>query len=148
MTFKLGLDVLVAALLVATIVYAVILNRRLGALRTGRDDLAKMIRDFAAATERAEASIAKLKTNSGRRQSDLEERIEGARAIREELAFLIDRADSQSNRLEGLIRSGRQDEHGAETTSPSKSAPSMSAGAGAGRSAAEQELLQTLQSLR
>ena len=142
MTLKLILDLIVAALLVVTIAYAVLLNRRLGMLRTGREDLAKMIRDFTAATERAEASITKLKSNSGRGKSDLEERIEGARAIREELAFLIDRAESQSGRLEGLIRSGRREE-GAER---SQAEPENQAAAS--KSPAEKELLQTLQSLR
>ena len=73
MTFELALDLVVAALLAAMIGYSIVLNRRLGALRTGREDLARMIQDFGAATERAEASIARLKQHSGRKQSDLEE---------------------------------------------------------------------------
>ncbi len=143
MTLELALDFVVAALLAAMIGYSIVLNRRLGALRTGREDLARMIQDFGAATERAEASIARLKQHSGRKQSDLEERIDGARAIREELAFLIDRAESQGDRLEGLIRSGRREEGAADK--PAAAAPPRGVPQ---RSAAEQELMQTLQTLR
>ena len=61
MDYKLILDLMVAALLLVTIVYAWILNQRLGQLRRNRDDLAKVVSSFNEATARAEAGIPKMR---------------------------------------------------------------------------------------
>ena len=53
MDWRILLDLIVAALLVATIAYAVMLNNRLTSLRKNRDDLAKTIVNFNEATVRA-----------------------------------------------------------------------------------------------
>ena len=48
-------------LLVATIIYAVVLNRRLAVLRTDRKDLEEFIRHLNAASQRAEAALSGIK---------------------------------------------------------------------------------------
>lgn len=101
------LDVVIVALLVPTIVYAVILNRRLDALRRNRDDLGRMILAFNEATVRAEAGIPKMKRAVEEVGETLRETMEKAHNLRDDLAFMTERADSMANRLEGHLREAR-----------------------------------------
>lgn len=101
------LDVLIVALLVPTIVYAVILNRRLDVLRRNRDELGKMIAAFNEATVRAEAGIPKMKRAMEDVGETLRESMEKAQSLRDDLAFMTERADSMANRLEGHLREAR-----------------------------------------
>ncbi|MTJ82619.1 MAG: hypothetical protein F8N37_16645 [Telmatospirillum sp.] len=107
MDYKLALDLIIAVLLAATIVYAAILNGKLNQLRKNRDDLAKLVAAFNEATVRAEAGIPKLKRVSEEASSTLVERVEKAQSLRDDLAFMIERADAMANRLEGVVRSAR-----------------------------------------
>jgi cell division septum initiation protein DivIVA len=110
MDYKLILDLIIAVLLAATIVYAAILNNKLNQLRKNRDDLAKLVAAFNDATVRAEAGIPKLKRASEEASSTLVERVEKAQSLRDDLAFMIERADAMANRLEGTVRAARYEQ--------------------------------------
>ena len=101
------IDALVAVLLLVTIIYAVMLNRKLGQLRTSRADFEKLVAEFSAAAARTEGGIAALKEGTAARQADLEGKIDRADAIRDELAFMLDRGDQLAGQLDSLIRGGR-----------------------------------------
>lgn len=101
------LDVVIIALLVPTIIFAVILNRRLEVLRRNRDDLAKMILAFNDATVRAEAGIPKMRKATQDAGEALQDAMEKAQTLRDDLAFMVDRADSMANRLEAQLREAR-----------------------------------------
>jgi cell division septum initiation protein DivIVA len=178
MDYKLALDLIIAVLLAATIVYAAILNGKLNQLRKNRDDLAKLVAAFNDATVRAEAGIPKLKRVSEEASSTLVERVEKAQSLRDDLAFMIERADAMANRLEGAVRSARVDVKpspapqaggrpvrpaaapGPASTAPQQPAPAQPAVAAApltasrsddfedDRSEAERELLRALQAVR
>lgn len=107
MDFRVILDLVIAVLLVATIGYAVTLNSRLTALRRNRDQLSKIIGAFNEATVRAEASIPKLKRAAEEAGGGLQDRMEKAQSLRDDLAFMIERADTMANRLETSVRSAR-----------------------------------------
>lgn len=107
MDYKLVLDLIIAVLLAATIAYAAVLNSRLGQLRKNRDELARMVASFNDATMRAEAGIPKLKRASEEASATLIERVEKAQSLRDDLAFMIERADAMANRLEGSVREAR-----------------------------------------
>lgn len=163
MEWKIVLDILVSVLLVATIGYAVMLNTRLTQLRKNRDEMAKIIVSFNEATVRAESSIPKLRKAAEESGSVLQERVEKAQSLRDDLAFMIERADTMANRLENAVRSARTEVR----TQPAASAPAgrvggpkaaqaatLTAAAQASeaepdeRSEAERELLRALQSMR
>lgn len=169
--WKVILDIVVSILLIATISYAWMLNKRLGALRKNRDDLAKTIAAFNEATVRAESSIPKLKKAAEEAGLTLQERVEKAQSLRDDLAFMIERADTMANRLENAVRSARVD--GGKAAEPrgnqigTASTPTMppprmagnraaaiaaaaaaSEAEGDDRSEAERELLRALQSMR
>jgi len=75
---------------------------------------------FNDATARAEAGIPKLRRAAEEAGSTLQERVEKAQSLRDDLAFMIERADAMANRLEGSVRTAR----GEVKSSPSASAPS------------------------
>jgi hypothetical protein len=103
------LDIVVILLLIPTIVYAVILNRRLTALRRSRDELSKVVNSFNEATMRAEAGIPKLKKATTEANTLLKDRVEKAQTLRDDLAFMIERAEELAGRLEGAVRSARSE---------------------------------------
>jgi hypothetical protein len=127
MDWKILLDLIVSGLLITTIGYAVMLNSRLTALRKNRDDLAKIIVSFNEATVRAESSIPKLKRAAEEAGGGLQERVEKAQSLRDDLAFMIERADTMANRLENAVRSARADirpQTPPATARPAAAAPS------------------------
>lgn len=117
MNVAIFLDVVVATLLVATITYAVILNRKLGRLRADRSGFEKMLKQFVAATERAESGVALLQRVADASASELDDKRGSTTALRDDLEFLVSRAEAQANKLEHLIADGRTRElHRAETS--------------------------------
>jgi hypothetical protein len=109
MTTQTILDLVVILLLIPTIVYAGILNRRLTALRRSRDELSKVIASFNDATLRAEAGIPKLKKATTEANHALKDRVEKAQTLRDDLAFMVERAEELATRLEGAVRAARND---------------------------------------
>lgn len=105
MAFSLILDMLLAVLLVVTIGYAVLLNRRLGLLRADRTELEKIAVTFGEATVRAEESLSHLKHNA----ESLQERLAKAQSLADDLSFLVDRGSGVADRLEELVRTARKD---------------------------------------
>lgn len=105
MPFGLILDIVVAVLLVITICYAVMLNRRLARLRRDKEELNALARTFGDATVRADDAIGKLRTTA----STLEQRITKAEQLRDDLVFLVERGGTTADQLEQLVRQARDD---------------------------------------
>ena len=101
------LDLAVILLLVPTIIYAVILNQRLSALRRSREELSKVVNSFNEAILRAEAGLPKLKKATTGANHMLKDRVEKAQTLRDDLAFMIERAEELATRLEGAVRTAR-----------------------------------------
>ncbi len=148
MTFSLALDLVVAVLLVVTITYAVALNRRLGALRRDKSELENVAASFGEATLRAGKSIAKLKTTA----EELQERIEKAQSLRDDLVFLIERGGQAADRLEEIVRAARKEGDIGPRPAPVPEAADEGEGdtdeTVPAKSEAERELLKALQSAR
>ncbi len=150
MPASLLIDLLVAVLLVVTIGYAVTLNRRLKGLRQHKDELEALAATFAQATARAEESIGRLKISV----SELHTASERANALRDDLAFLVERGGTIADRLEDSIRSSR--DMGLEAARPAtKAKPVKSSGVAAKKPEPEKtesdparELLKALRSAR
>jgi predicted phosphoribosyltransferase len=128
-------EIILAVLLIVTISYTFVLNRKLGNLRRDKAQLESLAASFSQATLRAEESIGRLKNTA----EGIHDKIEKAQALRDDLAFLVDRGTSAADRLEAAIRSAR-----AKAPAPVPNA----AGDGAvqPRSEAERELLRAIRS--
>ena len=100
MSYALIIDIFVAILLMVTIGYAIALNKRLGNLRRDRGELERLAINFHASTTRADDSIARLKSSV----EGLQDQIEKAEAMRDDLIFLTERGSSAADKLEEYVR--------------------------------------------
>jgi len=107
MPYGLVLDLLFAGLLVATLVYMARLNRRLDALRAGREELEALVKRFTDATEPAQSNVGAMKAAAESTGRNLQEEIDRARGLREDLTFLTDRANALADQLEVAITRSR-----------------------------------------
>ena len=149
MIISLFLDILVAVLLVVTISYAVVLNRRLTGLRRDKAELEKLTASFEKATRRAVESTMTLKGTA----HVLQDRVDTAASLREDLQFLIERGTATADRLEAGVRASRAGgAAGSQLATATAPAPN-SRGEGAAKgvkvtSEADRQLLKALQSAR
>jgi hypothetical protein len=148
MNASLILDGVVAALLVATIAYCVILNRRLGALRRDKDDLRQVVASFNEATVRAEAGIARLKQTGEAISEALQEQMEEAQARYDELVFVTDRADKLASTLGSSISAARSASGPRRAEGGEGGTKETGGGKSSDLSRAERELLGILESAR
>lgn len=140
------LDGLVAGLLVATIAYAALLNRRLGTLRKGKEELREIVNGFDAAMTRIEIALGKVKQVGKPSSGELKELVTEARALRDELSFLLDRGGALSSRLEKSAKVRSSNANGRpRPASEGRYQPRRGAGE---TSEAAQELLEALRSAR
>ena len=99
---SIALDVAVAVLLGAAILYAIRLNRTLETLREGKAELAALIGRFDEAAAHAERSVAKLGQSTADQGKFLDAAIAEAQALRDELAFMLERGDTVAERIATL----------------------------------------------
>ncbi len=95
------LEAMLAALLVITAAYCVILDRKLRQLRSGQDGLRDIIKGLNSATERAQGAISQLKVAGDAHARDLKTQIAHAKALTDELGLMIESGNSLADRLEG-----------------------------------------------
>lgn len=93
-------DSLLVLLLVATIVYASRLHKRLNLLRSSRDELLATVEAFFEATERAETAVKQLKEATRTNANELQTVIQRAKDIRDDLAGMVTQGENLANRLE------------------------------------------------
>lgn len=93
------LDGLLVVLLLATIVYAMILNRKLNRLRGNHDEMEVFVDKLNVACARAEAATAGLRSAGENGKAVFRDAATKAEALRDELAFLVERADIVAGRL-------------------------------------------------
>lgn len=116
----LAVNLLVAVLLAATLVYCFRLDRRLTALRSGQDGFKKVIAALDRATERAQISLSELKALGLAAETGLKPEIARADALLEELKLMVQSADRVADRLLEARAASRPAQHAAATP---KSAP-------------------------
>jgi cell division septum initiation protein DivIVA len=146
------LEVMGACLLLVMIIYAVQLNRRLSRLQADKAYLQKMVVSFNQATERAEASINRLRSAAMEANESLQVNTKLAKELRSDLSFLVDRAEGMADRLESSIGANRGQAAGKPAVSAEISAfrPANRSGsrADAGASPAKSALSRALAGLR
>jgi biopolymer transport protein ExbB/TolQ len=142
MTWTLALDALMAVLLPTSIATTIVLNRRLNVLRDHRAELEELTQNFREATDRADHGVVGLKVSA----QSLQERIESARALADDLEFLIERGGGIADRLEAEVRAARRPEVRAKSLAPASidARAKTSESPAQPRSAAERHLLAAL----
>lgn len=154
------LDGVVILLLLATIGYAAVLNRRLQRLRAAKDEMAAVLKDFVGASAQAEEALGRLNGAGQATAKELDRLLERARQLGDDLVFLIDRGGKLADGLSqgGLSQGGQaksgQSKDGRAKRSGSQGAPTKPRAAAQGIAGkapvagAEAELLKSLQGMR
>ena len=123
MTLALVFDAVVAALLVATIGFAVVLNHKLSALRAAREEMASLAERFAQATAAAATGLGEMHKIADQNGEILERRIAQAQGVRDDLAFLLESAAGTADRLERTRAAARKAGAKAVSALPIEAAP-------------------------
>ncbi len=143
---SMAINLLVAVLLVITIGYCIILNKKLKAMRSAQDEMQQLIGTFNAAADKARSSVDQLKKTGDEIGLSLEREIDRAKAMRDDLALITDTAEHLASRIEQAVDASR----GKAATSPS--GPEAAAGRKSRgtrrRSESERELLAALRQAR
>ena len=100
---ELGLEILLAF----TLVYCVILERRLAAVRKGQEGLKQHIGELNMAIAGAGASLRALKSAAGEAAQTLDERLKRARLHIDELSLLTASGERIAQRMEGAASAPR-----------------------------------------
>jgi hypothetical protein len=152
--FQLLVEGIVVALLGVTIYYAVILNRRLAAIRAQEGALIDLVARFAEESVRADAAAVKLKANAAETEKTLRPMIEKAQALCDELAFMLDHGGALADQLDKArvaIKGGGAAAIAAAEAPPEPAPQPALPVPGedvVGRSAAERELLRIMKGAR
>ena len=159
---KFILDLCIIAALAVAVRYALRLEKQLRLLRESREEMARYTADFARNVDRAETGIKSLKLMARTSGDDLEQLVERAQALRDELQFVVDHANSIADKITRLGgQLAQQQSKVTESPMPPPPAPAVErpplrAVAGGAvvppapepRSRAERELLQALQRMQ
>lgn len=150
-----ALQILLLALLGAAIPFALRLERALAALRQDRAALDAGAQGLQEATRVAEAALVRLRASAELSGRQISEKTAAAEPVRDDLRFLIERAEGIADRLEALVRMARPlaAEAPPRAAAPAAPAPAPAAAAAeeparAGRSQAELDLMRALRLAR
>ncbi len=103
MSVELLVNIIVVLLLIPTIIFALLLNKRLEILRNSRADLGRLIEAFNDATTRAESGIPRLKQAADSAGAQLKEQIRQAQTLHDDIAFLLERAEGVVSKLDSAV---------------------------------------------
>jgi len=101
MTLSLIIEIVLSALLVATLVFCAILERRLAMLRKGQDGLKQTFAELNATIISAGAAVRALKDSAAEAAEILDDRLSRARGMADELAMLTASGDRIAERIAG-----------------------------------------------
>ena len=93
------IDGILIILLVATICCAISLSRRLSSLRSDKKNLEKLIGEFHDISEKADKSLTGIRATAEEVSRELAEANAKSRSMRDELAFLVERADRLAEKI-------------------------------------------------
>lgn len=104
MGLDLALNLVLAVLLAAVIVYAWRLHKRLGTWREGKAELDRTIKEFNEAAKRAEAAVADLKNAGEAAGKLLEDQTRKAISLKDDLEYIVSRAEPIADRAAENLR--------------------------------------------
>jgi hypothetical protein len=110
MTLAMALELLLSTLLAATLIYCIVLERRLTAVRKGQEGLKRMIGELNGAIAGAGASLRALKSAATGAAENLDDRLKRARAMADELSLLSSSGERIAQRFDRAVstRPGQQ----------------------------------------
>jgi hypothetical protein len=104
-TVAMALELALTFLLGVTLVYCIVLERRLASVRKGQDGLKRMIGELNGAIAGAGASLRALKAAAGEAAETLDDRLKRARAVADELSVLSTSGERIAERFDRAVPS-------------------------------------------
>lgn len=101
------LNVFIALLLLITIVFCLILSRRISVFNSNKKELGKFLLDFNDSIMKAEKNINLLKEMGSQVDENLKVQIKRARFLANDLSFLSEKGETVAQSLEGKIHLSR-----------------------------------------
>lgn len=98
------LDIIILCVLAATIIHARRLSRQFAEMQQGRKTFEKLIESINQAAARADGATKSLREAAQQGGDRLQDRINTARGLADELEIIVQAGDSLAERLEGLAR--------------------------------------------
>ena len=108
-TLTFVVDGLIVALLAATIGYAVVLNRKLSALRDAKAEMDVLAERLAESVQTARSGLDALMRLAEESGADLQRTTGSARSLADDLVFLIERGNALADRMDGAIGAARSE---------------------------------------
>jgi hypothetical protein len=102
------LEIALIVLLAATMFHALRLEKALGVLKRDRAALEELVNGFNGSTQRAEQGIERLRAAADGARRQIARQIEAATGLKDDLVFLAERGERLADRIDALIRAGRQ----------------------------------------
>jgi len=102
------LDAVLAVLLAGVLGYAYLLNKRFTALQADRKALERLVASLADTSRRAETGIAGLRVAADQIGEALQQKIDRATALSDDLGYMLDSGGVLADRLENAVRAGRE----------------------------------------
>jgi len=138
-----ALDLVLIALLGATLFHALRLERALGVLKQDRAALESLVAGFNDGTRQAEQGIERLRAAADGAGRQIARQLDAAATLRDDLRFLLDRGETLADRLDGGVRAARTRLAGAPPPLPNPAPDDLRV-----RSQAERDLLRALRVAR
>ncbi|MGE0221857.1 MAG: DUF6468 domain-containing protein [Acetobacteraceae bacterium] len=101
------LEIVLVILLAATLFHAVRLERALGVLKRDRATLEALVAGFNASTRQAEQGIERLRATADGAGRQIARQADAALALKDDLAFLMERGERLADRMDSLVRVAR-----------------------------------------
>lgn len=101
------LNLLIIGLLMTTITYCWMLNRRIKIIQDSKSELSQLLQYFDESTTRASESIIALQSASKKIGENIQARIEKANFLMEDLAFMVEKGNRLANQLEASFAVNR-----------------------------------------
>ncbi len=144
----LATDVLLAVLLVAVIIYAVILNRKLAALRNAKEEFEALLASFGDTTQQAQTNLESLREEAQTVKRGFDQELEQmgtslaeVRGLADDLEYLVKRGEKVADRLATR-------EPGKPAAAERASEPEPETATSASQGGAQQQFLRALQGMR
>lgn len=101
------LELVLVALLLATLLQAIRLERALSALKRDQASLESLVTGFNASTHQAESGIQRLRAAVDGAGRQIETQIAKSAALKDDLAFLTERGERLADRLDSQVRAAQ-----------------------------------------
>jgi hypothetical protein len=101
------LNLLIVGLLMATISYCWVLNKRIKILQDGKSELANLLQYFDESTSRASESIVALQSASKKIGENIQSRIDKVNYLMDDLAFMVEKGNKLADKLDASFAVNR-----------------------------------------